>query len=43
MGELNKGEVYFNLGVMISVVTITGIFSYFMAVLTLTLFQVLHI
>jgi hypothetical protein len=43
MGELNKGEVYFNLGVMLSVVATTGIFSYFMAVLALTLFQVFHI
>jgi hypothetical protein len=43
MEELNKGEVYFNLGVMISVVAITGVFSYFMAVLALTILQVLHI
>lgn len=40
MGELNKGEVYFNLGIMLSVVVIAGFFSYYMAVLALTLFHV---
>lgn len=43
MGELNKGEVYFNLGVMLFVAAITGVFSYFMAVLALTILQVLHV
>jgi hypothetical protein len=43
MGELDKGETYFNLGIMISVVAVTGVFSYFMAVLALTILDVLHI
>jgi len=43
MEELNKEEAYFQVGIMLSVVVITGFFSYFMAVLVLSILQVLHI
>ena len=43
MGELGKEEAYFNLGIMIFVVAITGVFSYFMAVLALSILEVLHV
>lgn len=43
MEELNKEEAYFHLGIMLSVVVIAGFFSYYMAVLALTLFQVFQI
>lgn len=43
MGELNKGEAYFHLGIMLSVITIVAVASYFMAVLALTLFQIFQI
>ena len=42
MEELNKGEVCFQVGIMLSVVTIVAVASYYTAVLALTLFQVLH-
>lgn len=43
MEELNKGEAYFHLGIMLSVITIVAVASYYTAVLALTLLQVFQI
>ncbi len=43
MEELNKGEVYFHMGIMISVITLVAVAGYYTAVLALTLFQVFQI